>query len=205
MSKQDKQQVSQFIQACGKVARYGLSLCSSGNLSWRVGTNEMLVKSNRAWMSEMKLENVARCRISDGKPLNGIKPSAEIGFHSGILRARPDVNVVLHFQSPYATAISCRKGKPNFNIIPELPFYIGEVAYVPFYLPGSTRLATSVISAMKKHDIAVLRNHGQVTVGGSFNEAIQNAVFFEIACGAIVRNGGDCTTIPPRLVSILTV
>ena len=92
-----------------------LTICSSGNLSWRIG-DDALVSGTGSWVPELKAEKVSICRIETGEVLNGIKPSMESGFHLGIMRQRPDVNVVLHFQSEYATAVSCMKKKPeNFN------------------------------------------------------------------------------------------
>ena len=94
-----------FVAAARRCAAYGLMRCSSGNLSCRLDGQRMLVKASRAWMSDLTTNDVAVCRIGDGAPLNGKTPSVEIGFHSGILRGRPDVNVVLHFQTPAATTL----------------------------------------------------------------------------------------------------
>ena len=56
-----------------------------------------------------------------------MKPSMESGFHLGVLRERPDVNVVLHFQSHYATAVACMKNRPtNFNVTAEIPCHVGS-------------------------------------------------------------------------------
>ena len=41
---------------------------------------------------------------------------------------------------------------------------------------------------MKNHDLVVLKNHGQVVVGKSFDDVIQKALFFELACGIIMRS-----------------
>ena len=88
--------------------RYGdakLMLCSSGNLSWRIG-EEALISGTGSWVPTLAKEKVSICNIASGTPTNGVKPSMESTFHLGVLRERPDVNVVLHFQSEYATAIS---------------------------------------------------------------------------------------------------
>lgn len=193
-----RKQMDQFVQACHKVGRYQLSQCSSGNLSWRVGPDRLLIKSSRSWMAEVMPDQVSVCRIRDGKVMNGVVPSVEIGFHSGVLRERPDMNVVLHFQTPYATVLACRKGRENFAVIPEIPYYIGEIAYAPFRMPGTKALAKVVIQALKHHDLTFLRNHGQVVVGRTFNEVIQKAVFFELACRILVLNGSRSTRLSPR-------
>ena len=51
-------------------------------------------------------------------------------------------------------------------------------------------------AAMEDHDMAVLRNHGQVTVGKTLEETIQRAVFFEFTCEVLLRGGGRIQRIP---------
>ena len=183
--------LEEFVAGCRRVVSYGLVRSSSGNLSCRVNKENMLITATRSWMGEMSKEQIAICRISDGAVLNDKKPSAENGFHFGILRERQDVNVVLHFQSPCATAIACSsKEYKNFAVIPEIPYYLGHVAIVPYLNPGSNELARGVVSAMKGHDLVILKNHGQVTVGKNFDEVIQKATFFELACEIIIHAGG---------------
>ena len=41
-------------------------------------------------------------------------------------------------------------------------------------------------NAMKDSNIVILANHGLVTVGVDFNDAIQRAVFFELACQILI-------------------
>lgn len=184
------QDVESFIRACHRVGSGCLARCSSGNLSMRVGGDRMLVKASRSWMEKLTRQDISLCRISDGHWLEGKKPSVETGFHAGILKARSDVNVVLHFQTPYATALACQEtGKINFNVIPEIPFYIGPVARIPFFLPGSAELAEAVTDALRDHDLVIMANHGQTTVARDVDHLIQNAEFFELACSIIVRAG----------------
>ena len=185
-----EQQFAEFVAACRAVVDHKLVQCSSGNLSWRVDETRMLIKCSRAWMGTLTRADVAVCRIADGAILNDRQPSVELGFHAGILRTRPRVNVVLHCQTPCATALACMRVKDvPYTVIPEIPFYIGPIAEVPYLPPGSAELAQAVTQAMEEHDLAVLRNHGQVTVGQDFAHALQNAVLFELACSIILRAG----------------
>ncbi len=150
----------------------------------------MLITVTDSWMSTMSKDQIAVCRIDDSAALNEKQPSKEIGFHAGILKERSDVNVVLHYQSPYATILSCREQQvEDFSVIPEIPYYVGPVAVVPYFTPGSHELAVAITSAMKQHDVAILCNHGQVAVGSTFDEVITKAVFFELACKIILHAG----------------
>lgn len=199
-----RDKLDEFAAACRRAARYGLMRCSSGNLSCRLDGQHMLVKASRAWMADATADDVAICRIADGVCLNGKKPSVEIGFHAGVLRTRADVNVVLHFQTPAATTLACSDpGRIDYFVVPEVPYYIGPIGIVPYILPGSVELAAAVTATMKNHNLAMLISHGQVTVGQSYDEAIQRAVFFEMACGIIVRGGEHVRPLTPDAVAAL--
>jgi ribulose-5-phosphate 4-epimerase/fuculose-1-phosphate aldolase len=193
---------ARFVAAAREVAAQGLIACNSGNLSWRVAADRFLVTATRSWLGELTPAQVALCRLSDGTVLNGVKPSVEAGFHAGVLRARPDISAVLHTQSPCATACACRRdaARLDFNVVTEVPYYIGPVAVVPPLMPGSAPLARAVVAAMRGHDVALLRNHGQVTVGRDPRDAMQRARFFELACFILVANGARCSRLPPALV-----
>jgi ribulose-5-phosphate 4-epimerase/fuculose-1-phosphate aldolase len=190
-------QIDAFVAAAHKAGRYGLVTCSSGNLSWRVAADTVLLSASRSWLAELTPEQVAVCELSSGALLNDAKPTCESVFHRGILNARPEVNVVLHFQSPFATAIAC--GDPaqyDYNIIIEVPAYLGPPAVVDYLPPGSRELADAVTAAFTgsagvspaSTQMAILKNHGLVTVGKTFDDALQKAVFFELACRILLTN-----------------
>ncbi len=185
-----------------------MQLCSSGNLSWRVGENTALVSGTGSWLPRLAEENVAVCDISTGLRIDGPKPSMESVFHLGVLRERKDMNVVLHFQSEYATIVSCMKKKPdNFNVVAEVPCYCGrEIPVIPYFRPGSKELADAVTNALREHDCVLMSKHGQAVCGKDFDDAFQKAVFFEFACGIIVRAGeGNYQTLSDEEIRDLEV
>jgi len=184
--------VSTFVRACREAAARGLMRCSSGNLSWRVDAEHMLVTATRSWASRLTEDDVVLLRTADGTVLDGRKPTIEVAFHAGILRARPDIDVVMHFQTTYATTLACQEAERiNYFVIPEIPVYMGPIGHVPYLTPGSQELADAVIETMRDHDLAIMANHGQVTVARDLDHAIQNAEFFELACQIIIESG-DC-------------
>lgn len=188
--------IEQFIAQAHRVGDAGLTLCNGGNLSWRIGENA-LVSGTGSWVPTLSKEKVAVCKIETGEVLNGVRPSMESGFHLGIFRERPDVNVVLHFQSCYATAVACMKQVPaDFNVTAEIPCHVGsEIPVIPYFRPGSPELASHVIQAMKNHNSALLQKHGQVVCGKNFDEVFEETTFFEMACRIIVLSGGEYQTL----------
>ncbi len=176
-----------FVEACHQVAAQQLIRCNSGNLSWRIDEELFLISPHRRWLGTLRPEDVAVCRLSDGSVVSGLKPSSETPFHQAVLQARPDMDVVLHFQTPNATAIACTGRRPDYFLIPEVPYYIGEIGWVPYFTPGSTELADAVVEQMKDHDLAQMANHGQITVGKDFNDAFLRASFFELASEILIK------------------
>lgn len=196
--------IEQFIAQAHRVGDAGLTVCSSGNLSWRIG-EEVLLSGTGSWVPSLTKEKVAVCQLAAGEVLNGVKPSMESGFHLGVLRERPDVNVVLHSQSPYATAVACMKQCPvNFNVTAEIPCHVGrEIPIIPYLRPGSKELAQAVVEAMKEHNSILLRKHGQVVCGKDFDQAFERAMFFEMACRIIIQSGGDYAVLTPEEIEDL--
>ena len=190
------EQIEKFISEAHRVGDAGLTICSSGNISWRIG-DEVLLSGTGSWVPSLPKEKVAICKLETGEVLNGVKPSMENGFHLGVLRERPDVNVVLHFQSPYATAVACMKELPeDYNVTAEVPCHVGsDIPVVPYYRPGSKELADGVGAALKDHNSVLLRKHGQVVCGKDFDEAFERAMFFEMACRIIILTGGKYETL----------
>ena len=183
-------QIEEFVENAHRVGKEGLTICSSGNLSMRFG-DEVLVSGTGSWLPDLKPENVSIVRFDDASVLNGVKPSMESVFHLGVMRQRMgEINCVLHFQSPYATAVACMKHRPdNFNFTAECPLHVGEdIPMIPYFRPGSPELAAHVIDAMKNHNSVMLLKHGQIVCGKDFRQALERAMFFEMACRIAVIN-----------------
>ncbi|MBO4944931.1 MAG: class II aldolase/adducin family protein [Muribaculaceae bacterium] len=189
-------QIDEFVRQAHRVGDAGLTICSSGNISWRVDRGDVaLVSGTGSWVPNLRVNQVAQVKVSTGEVLNGVRPSMESGFHMGVMRERPDVNVVLHFQSPYATAVACMKERPtDFNVTAEIPIHVGqEIPCIPYFRPGSPELAAHVIEAMKDHNSIFLLKHGQVVCGKDFDEAFERAMFFEMACRIVINTNKQFT------------
>ena len=198
-----EQDIERFVAEAHRVGRAGLTLCSSGNLSWRIG-DEVLLSATGSWVPELRKDQVAVCRLSDGAVINGVRPSMESVFHLGVLRERPDCDVVLHFQSPYATALACMRDIPDINMTAEVALYVGaEIPVIPFMRPGSPQLAEKVIEALSGHNACFLRNHGEVVCGKDFDDTFQRAMFFEMGCRLAYMAKSDPNPLTPTEVSDL--
>ncbi|MDR0970725.1 MAG: class II aldolase/adducin family protein [Lentimicrobiaceae bacterium] len=193
--------IDHFIKTAHYAGNLGLVQCSSGNLSYRVG-DKMLVSATGSWLSKIRENQIAIIDLQNQTFLNNVKPSMEWGFHIGVMKQRHDVNVVLHFQSPYATSLACATTIPeNFNLTAEIPCHIGDkVAVVLFLMPGSPELAQAVTKALAQHDACLLRQHGQVVCAATLEQAIEKAVFFEMACRIMLQTNLNYNTLTEKEV-----
>ena len=58
------EQIETFVGYARKVGQAGLTICSSGNLSWRIG-DEVLISGTGSWVPELTPDKVAVCRLND--------------------------------------------------------------------------------------------------------------------------------------------
>ena len=181
-----KYHFEEFVRQSRRVGDAGLTICSSGNMSRRLG-DEVLVSGTGSWLPSIAEHQVSQLCLQTGEVLNGVKPSMESVFHRGVMLEREDVNVVLHFQSPFATMLACCKDRPaSIAVTAEVPLHVGRVIpEIPFTTPGSPELAEAVVNALRNRNAVQLLKHGQVVCGRNFDDVFQRAMFFEMACRTV--------------------
>jgi ribulose-5-phosphate 4-epimerase/fuculose-1-phosphate aldolase len=186
-----------FLSACKKISSLKLVQASSGNLSSRnvFDQQEFIISSSGCWFGDIQDEDVVRCSIKTKKKVEESykiqNPSSETLMHARIYENRPDVSTILHYQPVYGTIIACMSKKiDEFRVIPEIPYYIRNITYVHYHKPGSNELAEIVAGAFKDNELVIMRNHGLTVVGSNYDQVIQRAVFFELACEIIVKSEG---------------
>ena len=77
-----KEQIDTFVAQSHRYGDAKLMLCSSGNLSWRVG-DKMLVSGTGSWLPVLPPEKVAVCDIMSGQVENGVRPCFSFGYIAG--------------------------------------------------------------------------------------------------------------------------
>jgi ribulose-5-phosphate 4-epimerase/fuculose-1-phosphate aldolase len=155
----------------------GYAFGSTGNLSVRAG--------DRVWITPtgLPLKGLAPDRLAEidlaGTSLNGNRPSKEYPFHLGIYRRRPEAQAIVHLHSTYAVALSCLAELDPDRPLPAItPYYFMRVAplgIVAYHRPGSRELADAVEAKAAEHHSLLLLNHGLITSGGNWNEAVDRA------------------------------
>ena len=173
----------------------GLVIGTDGNVSARVapGSDWVVIKPSGVPYDVMRAEHMVLCTV-DGTPAPGelYKPSSEINLHTGIYRARPDVQAVVHVHSMYAGALACTRrplpyGHYSVSEVAEGDDPAVGVACCPYHCYGTQALGDACVAALGANAAVLLANHGSVTVGPDLDAALYNARRLERECEMYYR------------------
>ncbi len=115
--------------------------------------------------------------IIDGK----YRPSVALNLWAGLLRARPELNAVVHTHSPHATAFSVIN-EPIPIITETMADWFGQpVPVVPYMSVEDPEFVSQPVKAMGDGFAVLLGQHGPITVGKTLAHALERAVTLEEA------------------------
>jgi L-ribulose-5-phosphate 4-epimerase len=109
------------------------------------------------------------------------RPSVALNLWIGFMRARTELNAVVHTHSPYATAFSV--AYQSIPVITEtMADWFGQPVQVTRYLSvEDPEFPTLPVEVMGKGYAVLLGNHGPITVGKTLEHALERAVTLEEA------------------------
>lgn len=108
-----------------------------------------------------------------------------VPIHMPIYNVRPDVGCVLHFHSPYATALSVIKnGHLNTLLSQTAAYFHHKISYLDTYAVPRTSAAEGeqMASALGQKKVLFMKNHGVLIAAKSLDDAVVSAYQLERAC-----------------------
>lgn len=177
MSDTERQTRQSIIDACRRMNTLGINQGTSGNISVRHGDG-MLVTPTSLPYDHMQPEDIVYMH-GDGTPEGRRQPSSEWRFHLDILRARPDVQAVVHAHPPYCTSLSILE-KP----IPPIHYMVAvaggsDIRCAPYATFGTEELSANALQALTDRKACLLAHHGMIATGGTLDKAMWLAVEVE--------------------------
>lgn len=167
-----------------QVKRAGLELSEKklvartwGNVSCRVDSKSFVITPSGIKYEDLEVADIVLVEIGTLKHKEGTTPSSEKKVHDIIYRKNPHVNFIIHTHQAYASAVSLINKK-------DLTFF----DFAEYALPGTDELSINLDVAMKNSDAGavILRRHGVVAYGKSYEEAFLQALELEEQCKKIV-------------------
>ena len=193
------------LETALEMARMGLVVGSSGNVSLRLSVEPLLVAitpSQRPYRS-LRWEEIpvidSAGRIVEGE----LEPSSERLLHLAVYGARVDVGAVIHCHPVYASVCAVA-GLELPPIVDELVVLAGGAVRVAEYaFPGTSQLASNACQALGERQAVLLGSHGMLAAGGDLMEALEVCQLVERAAHIYVmaRLLGQARTLPADVVA----
>jgi L-fuculose-phosphate aldolase len=164
-----------------------------GNLSCRIGKSDFLITGQHAPLAFLCPQDLVRVD-ANGKPKNEKqRASSEMPMHRAIY-AGTDAQAIVHVHPPIVVAFSLS----HDNFVPvsfEEKYTIGEVPIISQDTPTVTQ-PEKVVEDLKYHPVVIIKGHGTVAIGKTFQEAFLLTDLLEEAVRCQFFTGGIAGTIP---------
>jgi L-fuculose-phosphate aldolase len=187
------------VVAAGRRLRAaGLVAATEGNLSVRIGADQLLITPSGRRKDELvpaELLIVAAAAGDGGGAMSGARPSSDVAIHRAVYAARPDAGAVVHAHLPAAMGLTVAGEIPDPDALPETKLFLGSLPFLAFGQPGSDELAGRVAAALRtpadddgRLPVAVLlERHGAVAIGfgdgaKAVSEAVDRLELVEVLC-----------------------
>jgi L-fuculose-phosphate aldolase len=166
-----------------------------GNLSCRIGKTEFLITGQHAPLGFLTPKDLVRIN-REGRPTRERRrPSSETPLHLAVYKGT-DAQAIVHVHPPMVLAFSLT----HESFVPvsfEEKYTIGEVAIIPQDTPTVTK-PEQLVATLKYHPVVIIKGHGTVAIGQSFQEAFLLTDLLEEAVhcqffkeGAVATRGPD--------------
>lgn len=174
--------------SCQMIAQHRLAKGSTGHVSVRIpGTDDIWVRGRPNVDKGLRFaeaSSIIRVNINTGMPVGqtrGVSRVSEIYIHTEIMKARPDVNCVIHTHPPGCVLCSV-------NSVPLLPISndgrgtaVGGVDFYPRAITlQMVEEVTPMVEMMGTKNAIILSQHGAVVTGRSIEEATNRAIGLEV-------------------------
>ncbi|WP_309141933.1 class II aldolase/adducin family protein [Streptomyces griseicoloratus] len=196
-----------LAEACRVIARAGLAEDILGHVSARTpGGDAVLVRSRSPQERGLLFTTPADIHEvgdkDDTLPL-GYRAPNEFPIHSQVLKARRDVNSVVHAHAPSVVAcdlagLELRPIVGAYNIPAMRMASEGIPLYPRSLLINNDELGAAVAATLGDRPACVLRGHGVVTVGETVEQAVVRALNLEILA-RMTLDANRPGTVPPEV------
>lgn len=202
--------------ACRILAMEGLVEGTLGHVSVRTGADRMLIRCRGAAEHGLLFTEDADIRLADldgalAGPADGYRVPNELPIHGELLRARPEVNAVVHAHPPAVlicgvAGLELRPIFGSYNIPAMRMALDGVPVYPRSVLIRRPELAHEMIAAMGDRPVCVLKGHGITVTGDSVEQAVVRALNLNALATvtlAVAQAGGRAEPIPAEDVAEL--
>jgi L-ribulose-5-phosphate 4-epimerase len=173
---------SKVLETANLLPRYGLVWMAGGTICARDAQSGYVVVTpsglayERLTPEDMIVTDL-EMNLVEGK----YRPSVALNLWTAFLRARPDLNAIVHTHSPYATAFSVINEPIPVITETQADWFGGPVPAAPYLAVEDERFASLPVEILGEGYGVLLGQHGVITLGASLEHALERAVTLEEA------------------------
>lgn len=173
-----------------RIYKKGFAAANDGNISYRVGPNEVVCTPTQICKGFMKPDDL--CVVDmEGKQLSGHrKRTSEILLHLAIMKERPEIKAVCHCHPPHATAFAVAREPIPQCVLPEVEVFLGDVPITKYGTPGGQDFADTILPFVHKSNVILLANHGTVSFGETVEKAYWWSEILDAYCRILMLSRG---------------
>jgi len=179
------------IRAGIELSQSGLIARTWGNVSCRIDEESFVITpSGRSYLT-LTPEEIVEVKMADLSYEGNVKPSSEKKIHKEVYRLKKNANFVIHTHQSNASAVSAM-GLDKIRFDKEYPGIGSYVIVADYGLPGTKKLCANTAAAIDEYDgkAVIMRSHGALCYGESYEEAFEVARTLEEACGKYLEKMG---------------
>ncbi len=178
----DRKLKEQICEIGQRVYNKGFAAANDGNISIRVGENEVLCSPTMICKGFMQPDDICAVDLDGNQIAGKRKRTSEVLLHLTIMKHRPDVKAVVHCHPPHATAFAIANEPIPQCVLPEIEVFMGEIPIAPYETPGGQEFADTVIPFLDSTNTIILKNHGTVSFGKDLQEAYWKTEILDAYC-----------------------
>lgn len=176
------QEKAAVIEVGAELYKKGLLVGTDGNISMRLGQDEILITGSGFCKGKLVPENITLVNMR-GQVQEGPKPARDIRMHLAVYKEKPEVKAVVHAHPPIITGYSMSDVGFSRIALPEVLFNLGGIAVTKYATPISVEVARAVAKAIQESPRAqciLLANHGALTYGTDVYDAFYKMETLEL-------------------------
>jgi L-fuculose-phosphate aldolase len=169
-----------------RLYKRGFAAANDGNITVRLNENEVLCTPTMVCKGFLKPDDICTIDIEGNQLAGKKKRSSEALLHLEIMKARPDVQSVVHCHPPHATAFAIAREPIPQAVLPEVEFYLGDVPIAKYETPGGKKFAETILPYVHKTYTIILANHGTVSYADSLELAYWRTEILDSYCRVLI-------------------
>lgn len=174
------------IQAGKRLAAAGLIQRTWGNVSCRVSQEQFVITPSGRSYLDLTPDEIVAVTLPDLTYEGSVLPSSEMRIHGAVYQMRPEANFIIHTHQEQASIVSAL-GVASIPVPQEpVPIFGRCIPCADYALPGTETLCRNVAEALTHTEgrAVIMRHHGAVCFGKTYEEAFQTAALLENLCAS---------------------